>query len=804
MGTHSSRSRTRHARSWGLVLIAFAVVLLAVAAPASAAPPPTLGLDGLQAELTAHGSVDGFMKTSMSGTSVSNIPVRILAIVDGFYWGKLIMFESTDPAITDIGGIAAGMSGSPVYVNVDGTDRIVGAVSYGDSFTLRGTGLATPIEYMTSLQDQYAAAAQNARAAAVKLDRPVATAAGPVKKLVLGTAGTTAGADTAVMHPLAVARITGLSSGSTAYRKLATKLEDSGLTVVPGEATAEAAVTPALEEGSPCGVVFSTGHYALSVLGTVTYVDGDSALLFGHPILGGYSGLDLGLGPIEGSLTGATVDAVWPSTYTPYKMMTPADAKGVAVQDRSAGVVARLVGAMLTFPVTTHGSVDGGAPVTDVTDLGQWFATVYYPEMADPWGAYAGATTYTAAAGLYHALDSDPLVGSATTTTTVVVSDGKDDYTITRDNVWDNNGDDSWQGLADAAAGDVTTIMGEVLDDPYGVRDVEVMSVDVTADFASTRRYAGITDATIPRAIRAGTNEVDVTYYHSGSSEPQTMHATLDVPAGTVLSGYLDVMPAASWNAYNSDSESDGSASAPLTLADTKALVDGMPANGDVVVAYVPDSSDEEDYYGPEPAAESIISGDWVFSGGVEKQTALVMARARTKVHVREPIHLTGQVRRATHDVPVAVYCQEAGQPEPAKPTLTVIAGGGDGLAMFAAMLPGFKHNVLITAEVGALTDDTLPGADQLTVKVRAATRLAVTRRGGRLVLTARVSPRDADGKIAFQRRVRGRWLAAGRATLAGGSAKTSISAAGVTAVRARFGGGSTNAAGAWATRTVK
>ena len=85
--------------------------------------------------------------------------------------------------------------------------------------------------------------------------------------------------------------------------------------------------------------------------------------------------------------------------------------------------------------------------MTDVTDLGQWFAAVYYPEIADPWGGYAGATTYTAAAGLNHALDSDPLAGSATTTTTLVVSDGKDDYTITRDNVWDNNGNYSSQGL---------------------------------------------------------------------------------------------------------------------------------------------------------------------------------------------------------------------------------------------------------------------------------------------------------------------------------------------------------------------
>lgn len=809
MSTHAARSRTAHARWWGLVLAAFVIVLLGAALPASAAPPPTLGLGDLQAELTAHGSIDGFMKTSMSGTSVSEIPVKILAIVDGFYWGKLIMFESADPAITDIGGIAAGMSGSPVYVDFEGTDRIVGAVSYGDWFTLRGTGLATPIEYMTSLQDKYAAAGQKAQAAtAIKLDRPVSTSAGVVKKLILGAAGTSAAADTAVMHPLAVARIAGLSKGSAAYRQLATKLEDGGLTVISGEATAGAGATPALEAGSPCGVVFSTGRYALSVLGTVTYVDGDTALLFGHPVLGGY-GMDLGLGPIEGSLTGATVDAVWPSTYTPYKMMTPADAKGVAVQDRSAGMVARLTGSMATFPVTTHGSVNGGAPVDDRTDLGDWFATTYWPEITDAWGDSGGITTRTAAAGLYHALDSDPLVGSATTTTTVVVSDGKNEYTITRDNIRDNNGDDSWQGLADAAAGDVAIIMAKVLDDPYNVRDVEVKSVDVSADFASARRFAGITDASIPRAIRAGANQVSVTYYRSGSAEPQTMHATLDVPSGTELDGYLVVMSATGWGEYYGEYSSygGGTSSAPLTLAETKELIDGLPTNGDVLVAYVASSSGEEDgdnSFGPSVAAEQTVPGDWVFSGSVQKGTASVTARARGKTSMGEPIHLSGSVRRAPHDVPVAIYCQEAGQPEPTEPTVTVTAEPMDGLAMFAALLPGFKHNVLITAEVGALSDDSLPGADQLTVKVRAATRLAVARRGGRLVLTARVSPADADGQVVFQRLVHGRWMPAGAATLDHGKSDVTVSRRGVTRVRARFGGGSTNAAGAWVTRTIE
>lgn len=814
MSSYSSRSHTFRAR-WVALLLVIAAGLLVAAAPALAAPPPTLDLAGLQAELDAHGTVDGFMKTSMSGTSVTPIPVRILAVVQGFYWGNLIMFECTDTAVADIGGIAAGMSGSPVYVNVDGTDRIVGAVSYGDWFTLRGTGLATPIEYMTAIQQQYgsavgagnaaAASAGASTASAVTLDRPVATSTGAVRKLVLGTEtqSAAAAAGTSVMHPLAEAMITGLPKGSTAYQKLATRLEDSGLTVLSGQGVGDPSGTPALEPGSPAGVSYSTGRYALYVLGTVTYVDGADVLLFGHPTLGGYGGMDLGLGPIEGTLIGANVDAVWPSTYTPYKMMTPADAKGVATQDRSAGGLATLGGSAPTFPVTTHATVNGGAAVNDVTDLGSWFAGSYWPELLDSWGSYPGITTQVAAAGLYHGLDMDPLLGSATTTTTVVASDGTQDYTFTRENIWDNYADESWMGLAEAAVGDVTTILGNVFADPYDVRDIEVKSVDVDAAFSSTRRLGGISDANVARAIRWGANAVDVTYYHTGSAEPQTMNATLDVPQGTDLSGYLIVMPAAGWAEYSSDYSSSDTTTGPLTLAETKEIVDALPANDDVVVAYVPDSSEDEDsYYGPAPAAEQTLHGDWVFQGAVEKETAAVTLRTRGTPALGRPIPVMGYVRRTTGDLDVALYMWEAGKPEPADPVVTVSADDIGGMAMFAATLPGSRHNVLVTAEVGALSKDTLPGADQVVVKVRAKTQLSVTHTGGRLVLKARVTPADTKGSVAFQRLVHGRWIAAGSAEVKSGAASVKTGAA--SKVRARFTGGSLNAASAWTTVTVK
>jgi hypothetical protein len=46
--------------------------------------------------------------------------------------------------------------------------------------------------------------------------------------------------------------------------------------------------------------------------------------------------------------------------------------------------------------------------------------------------------------------------------------------------------------------------------------------------------------------------------------------------------------------------------------------------------------------------------------------------------------------------------------------------------------------------------------------------------------------------------------VAAGSATIAHGIARTTVTARGVSHVRARFGGGSTNAAGAWTTRAIK
>ena len=802
------RRQLGHARTLLLLLMLVLGLTAMLAGPALAGPPaPILDLTQLQAKLAADGPLDGHMTTTMKGTTPVDIPVRVLAVVQGFAWGNLIMFESTDPAITDIGGIAAGMSGSPVYVDDGGVDKLVGAVSWGEDFSARGTGLATPIEYMTALQDQYAgsAAAPASARKTVTLSAPVQTSQGPVRRLVLAANSKTAAAvapaaGQAVMHPLALAEIGGLSESSKAYQAIAAKLATGGLTVVPAQTSpmSGTAPTPDLEAGSPVGVLFSNGFYWIGVLGTVTYVDGPTALLMGHPILSDYSDFMLGAGPIDGQLTGAVVDGIWPSPAWPSKMMTPADVKGSVTQDRAAGVVAQIGGTAATFPVVTDATVnESSSHVVDTTDVGAWFATDYAPGVYDPYGSSAGAAGYVATAGLAHAAGSDAASGSAVTTTTVVASDGVSDYTITRHNLWDTN--DGYDTLPALAADDVTMIVSALVSDPYGLRHVVLKSVSVSADLSSGHLNAGLVDVTMPRAPHIGANTVVVSYYRYGSPDLQTLTATVDIPAGTQLDGTLSVMSAATHNDYYS--YSDGSsqpAPAPQTVAQVAAALDATPDNADLMVEFTPRGSEDDSSGDAPPAsAQEIVPTDWVFAGDIEKDTTKVQILNASGGRTA-PVVVLGMVPEATKDVDVSIYRQTAGTPEPSTPDQIVTASAAQG-GMFVAVLPPTTHNEIVTAEAPPITADSLPGAARATIKVRAQLRLTTTFAHGRFVAVAHVSPKDPGGKVTFQRLSSGHWVTyATRDVTSLGVARATLAVKRPPRIRARFNGSVLNMASLW------
>ncbi len=147
-------------------IAALTVALVATCASAYAAPVigPTLSTAELQQlidEGPTPGYVEGHLSTVLKGKTITDMSVRVTAVTYGFSDGPpelaaLILFEVTDPRVIDpdgIGGIAAGMSGSPIYVDDGGTDKLVGALSYGNWFTKNGFGLATPVDAMKVIEN---------------------------------------------------------------------------------------------------------------------------------------------------------------------------------------------------------------------------------------------------------------------------------------------------------------------------------------------------------------------------------------------------------------------------------------------------------------------------------------------------------------------------------------------------------------------------------------------------------------------------------------------------------------------------
>ena len=766
-----------------IALLALAAVLLLALAPAAlAAPPgPTMDLTQLGAALQS-GPLDGYLLTTMSGTTPEKIPLQVQSLVE-YSDGTLILFEASGPVIDKLGGIAAGMSGSPVYVTVGGSDYLVGALSYGDIFTRGGTGLATPIEYMSAIETTYPVGAAGAHTAATpqpgayKLTTPVATDTGAVRKVVIAksvTAGQqlSSSSDQPVVAPLGIIEIGGARPGSKAYDRVAAKFASTGMLVRPasGDGTWAGAPTPSLEPGSPCAILFSQGAVWVGAAGTVTYVDGASAMIFGHPF-------DQ-LGAIDAAFTGGYVDGAWPSNIEPYKLIAPRDVKGTCVQDRAWGVEAHLGGAPSLFPVHTTVHYDGRS-IDDSSAVDQWlFTSQAYPELpADIASELA-----------YRLIDQSGLPGSVTTRTTVVVSDSTGSYTVQRDDLWSDSYDVSYDVGSDAA-----TALDGLSANPDGTLAPHIDSVTVQADISSAQRSARIAAVDLPEGLHTGANRIVVSYYAYGSSTLQTLTATLDVPAGMPLTGRLSVTP----GSYTEDDFMDltfaaratrGATAAPETLAEVVADLNAAPRNSDLVVSYSAGGDDALAEVGATSDNASVtVPTDYVFSEPFYASATLVTLKAQQRaVNYGGSVHVSGFVDSSS-DVPVDIYRRGTSQADPVLVT-TVTAHAVQGRAVFSAVVPRMRRTADILA-VASAGDGTVAGRAKVRVAVRAQVRLS-----GGAPLSIRVRP-ATSGTAVVQRKSGGRWVDFRSARIVDGAGTVRLPA-GTWTVRARFPGNADCASG--------
>jgi len=299
-----------------VLFVSFVVNLFAV--PLNA---PLIPLNELQP------GMKGEVWTVFKGRDAEPFAVQVTGILrNALGPGKsMILCELTDPRVQNMGAVA-GMSGSPLYIG----GKLAGVLSYQiQRFeTVRYAGF-TPISDMLE----------------VSTLPPGRDSFAPVPIPIKGDRGNTRAAETAS----SLAPFTAISPAFTLgglAPEVAALLEPQfaalGLNVSAlggndGGADAPApapATPPALRPGDVVAVALAVGDISLAGTGTVSYVDGNRILAFGHPMLS--------LGATELPMASAEIVAILPSQYNSIKLSNTGGIIGSFSQDRLSGIYGEL------------------------------------------------------------------------------------------------------------------------------------------------------------------------------------------------------------------------------------------------------------------------------------------------------------------------------------------------------------------------------------------------------------------------------------------------------------------------------
>lgn len=313
----------------GTLAVLAATVVAAVVAASATPAHPTPAAPELMPIAAVRPGMRGEALTVVRGVTVESFDVEVLAVVPGAGpAGDLILIRASGPLIRSSGGIAAGMSGSPVYLS----GRLAGAIGFGWAFADHSLGLVTPIADMLR-------ALPAVRSERRRLASPVVAAGRLMEEVAIGATPADArrlAADApraAVMVPLArPLQVSGLSA--RALNLLAAELGPLGLSPVEGATGASTAARPVLVPGSAIGVQLMRGDVNAVSIGTLTYRNGDAIVAFGHPMLN--------RGRTAYLLTPAVIHGVVRSTAFPFKVGSAGAPVGIISEDRRAGIGGRL------------------------------------------------------------------------------------------------------------------------------------------------------------------------------------------------------------------------------------------------------------------------------------------------------------------------------------------------------------------------------------------------------------------------------------------------------------------------------
>ena len=236
-----------------------------------------------------------FLRTEFAHGKLADLEMTFVQVVDDYLAPMPVyMLEASDPVLIQLGGIAQGMSGSPVFTE-QGT---WGAIAYG--FNQQDSPpyyfFATPIEWVIGNMGPIPAAKSTATWEGHRI--------APLDLPLLSTGLNR-------VHPLPEGNSSLLSESIAAG------------TTLQRQASFEA--------GRPMTVGLLLGEITIGTLGSISYVDGNRVYGFGHPMSG--------IGPVELPIIEAKVLGEISHLSAPYKFATLNPiVRGTLTEDSLAGV----------------------------------------------------------------------------------------------------------------------------------------------------------------------------------------------------------------------------------------------------------------------------------------------------------------------------------------------------------------------------------------------------------------------------------------------------------------------------------
>lgn len=285
----------------------------------------------------------GYAKTVFSGTKITPFEISVIGVLPRKTSPKnLIVIEVKDEYVRAHGGIAAGMSGSPVYI--DG--KLIGAIGYGWTFADSNLGMVTPIEEMAQAME-WKDEIPDFKIPPVPLEKPLSADVKPkpaakdktAQKAKNDKKPEAAGAPKLPAEGKLEKKMMPLMVDGISERMSKRLEKQFGVEVVPFGTKAEAGSPVNLgwkpEPGAAIGAALAWGDFSAGGIGTLTALSGDGRFIaFAHPMFN--------RGAVSYAMTEAGIVKIIPSLTSSFKLGYIDSIAGVITQDRPQAIGGRL------------------------------------------------------------------------------------------------------------------------------------------------------------------------------------------------------------------------------------------------------------------------------------------------------------------------------------------------------------------------------------------------------------------------------------------------------------------------------